>query len=118
VGAHESDTAPFTTLVIDGTPSNLAIAPSQSAGAGENDLFGVASETGGAKWAVGWWIDPATGNHETLVDGLVNGRWSLVPSPSPNPAAGDDGLAGVAAVPVVACGRWGSRATPMAIRRR
>jgi hypothetical protein len=99
VGAHESDTAPFTTLVIDGTPSNLAIAWSQSAGAGENDLFGVASETGGARWAVGWFIDPATGNHETLVDGLVNGHWSLVPSPSPNSAAGDDGLAGVAAVP-------------------
>jgi hypothetical protein len=65
---------------------------------GENDLFGVATATDGSTWAVGWDIDPATGNHDPLVLHGVNGVWSLIPSPSF--AVGSDiGLAAITAIP-------------------
>ncbi|MGA7123390.1 MAG: hypothetical protein WBY94_25025 [Polyangiaceae bacterium] len=39
-----------------------------------------------------------TDNHETLIEKGVNGRFTVVPSPSPNASAGDVGLSSVAAV--------------------
>jgi hypothetical protein len=98
VGARESDTTPFSTLVASGSPSTLALQSSPSNGSGENDLFAATTAADGSTWAAGWYIDPSSGNHETLTEQGVGGQWSLVPSPNPG-ANGDNGLAGIGAIP-------------------
>jgi hypothetical protein len=97
VGALESDTAPFSTLVAAGAASSLTLVNAPSNGAGENDLFAAATAADDSTWAAGWYIDPSTGNHETLTEQGIGGSWSLVPSPSPG--TGDNGLAGITAIP-------------------
>jgi hypothetical protein len=97
VGDRESGAAPYTTLVAAGAPKNQSILSTPNSGAGENDLFAAASASDGSTWAVGWAIDPASGNHITLTMQGVNGTWSVVPSP--NPGTGDNGLAGITAIP-------------------
>jgi hypothetical protein len=32
----------------------------------ENDLFAATTAADGSTWADGWYIDPSTGDHETL----------------------------------------------------
>jgi hypothetical protein len=98
VGQQESDTAPYTTYVAAGKPSSLVIQATPNAGAGENDLFAVATAEDGSTWAVGWNIDPTTDNHDPLVLQGINGVWSLVPSPS-FPAGSDSGFAAITAIP-------------------
>jgi hypothetical protein len=97
VGARESDTAPFTTLVAEGPTSGLSLVSSPSNGSEENDLFATTTAADGSTWAAGWYIDPSSGNHETLIEQGVGGVWSI--SPSQNPGTGENGLAGIAAVP-------------------
>jgi Phosphoesterase family len=99
VGDRESSTAQYTTFVAAGTTSDVDGVTTPNHGAGENDLFGAATASDGTTWAAGWVIDPSTGNHLTLVLHGAGGKWDLVPSPSPNPANGDDGLSSVTAVP-------------------
>jgi hypothetical protein len=100
VGQAETNVVPNTTLVSTGTTSSATLAITPSSGSGENDLFGAAVSADGTTWAVGWYIDPATGNHKTLVLGSSNGGpWTLASSPNPSGNASDNGLAGVAAVP-------------------
>jgi hypothetical protein len=65
-----------------------------NSGTGEQDLFAATTAADGTTWAAGW--DLAS-SYQTLVEQGVNGTWSLVASPSPGP--GDNGLAGIAAVP-------------------
>jgi hypothetical protein len=98
VGQQETDTAPYTTYVAAGAPSSLSIQTTPNAGAGENDLFGVATAADGSTWAVGWDIDPATDNHNPLVVQGINGVWSLVSSPR-FAAGSDSGLAAITAIP-------------------
>jgi hypothetical protein len=97
VGVRESDTAPFTTLVAAGPASGLALLDTPSEGTSENDLFGAATGHDGSTWAVGWYIDPASGNHRALVEHGLDGHWTI--APSPQPGGGDNGLAAVAAIP-------------------
>ena len=97
VGDRESSTAPYTTLVAAGSPSRMSILSTPNSGTGENDLFAAATAADGSTWAVGWAIDPSTGNHFTLTEQGVSGTWSIVPSP--NPGVGDNGLAGITAIP-------------------
>jgi hypothetical protein len=96
-GARESDTAPFTTLIAAGNPQQLSLVTTPNASSGEQDLFGAATAPDGSAWAVGWYIDPASGNHDTLVEHGSGGRWSLVASP--NPGTGDNGFGAVTAIP-------------------
>jgi hypothetical protein len=99
VGDRESSKAPYTTYVAAGGPTDVdVVSPTPNRGVGENDLFGATTASDGSKWAVGWFIDPSSGNHLTLVEHAVNGDWDLVQSPNPNPANGDNGLSSVAAV--------------------
>jgi len=98
VGQQETDTAPYTTHVAAGAPNSLSIQATPNAGAGENDLFAVTTAADGSTWAVGWDIDPATGNHDPLVLQGIKGVWSLIPSPS-FPAGSDSGLAAITAIP-------------------
>jgi Phosphoesterase family len=98
VGERETDTSPFTTLAIAGPLGGLALQSTPSNGAGENDLFAATTAADGSTWADGWYIDPSTGNHQTLTEQQSGGQWSIVPSPNPG-ANGDNGLAGIAAVP-------------------
>jgi hypothetical protein len=95
VGERETDITPFKTFVAAGSPLSLQDAP--SVGSGENDLFGAARTADGTTWAVGWNVDPASGNFATLTESSNGGTWSVVPSP--NPGTGDNGLAGIAAIP-------------------
>jgi hypothetical protein len=60
-------------------------------------LFAAATAADASTWAVGWAIDPTSGNHFTLTLQGVNGTWSIVPSP--NPGTADNGLAGITAIP-------------------
>jgi hypothetical protein len=97
VGDRENETAPYTTEVAAGPPSNLALVTSANVGAGENDLFGAATAGDGTTWAAGWLIDPASGNHLTLVEHGVGGVWSV--TATPDPGTGDNGFASIASVP-------------------
>jgi hypothetical protein len=97
VGDRESSTAPYTTFVAAGNGSGVSLVGTPNVTSGENDLFGAATAPGGSTWAVGWYIDPSSGNHQTLVEQGVAGLWTVVPSPSPS--TGDNGLASVAAIP-------------------
>jgi hypothetical protein len=99
VGDRESSKAPYTSYVASGAPSDVDGVSTPNRGAGENDLFGIATASDGTMWAVGWFIDPSSGNHLTLVEQGAGGTWSLVPSPSPNSANGDNGLSSVAPIP-------------------
>jgi hypothetical protein len=98
VGQQETDTAPYTTYVAAGAPNGLSIQMTPNAGTGENDLFGAGTAGDGSTWAVGWDIDPSTGNHDPLVLQGINGVWSLVQSPS-FAAGSDSGFAAIAAIP-------------------
>jgi hypothetical protein len=103
VGDRESSSAPYTTFAAAGDAAGVSILSTPNTGTGENDLFGAATARDGSTWAVGWYIDPSTGNHKTLVEHGVNGTWTVVPSPNPQPPApgtpGDNGLASIAAIP-------------------
>jgi hypothetical protein len=97
VGTRESEAVPYTTMVASGTPASLSLAATPNNGTGEQDLFSAATASDGSAWAGGWYIDPTTGNHQVLFEHGVNGSWSLVAGQ--NPGTGDNGIAGVAAVP-------------------
>jgi hypothetical protein len=97
VGDRENSSTPYTTLVAAGAPKSLSVLSTPNATAGENDLFAATTASDGSTWAVGWAVDPNSGNHGTLTLQGVNGTWSVVPSP--DPGAGDNGLAGVTAIP-------------------
>jgi hypothetical protein len=100
VGDRESSTSPYTTFVASGSGHTFGIIPTPNIGTGENDLFSATTARDGSTWAVGWYIDPNTGNHNTLVEHGENGIWTTVQSPNPNPPSpGDDGLASVAPIP-------------------
>jgi Phosphoesterase family len=99
VGDRESSVAPYTTFVAAGGEDRVSLVPTPNTGAGENDLFGAATARDGSTWAVGWFIDPSTGNHNTLVEHGVKGIWSVVDSPDPNQSLGDNGLSSVAEIP-------------------
>jgi hypothetical protein len=99
VGDRESSVAPYTTLVATGDEDGVSLVSTPNTGAGENDLFGAATARDGSTWAVGWFIDPSTGNHNTLVEHGVHGIWSVADSPNPNQSLGDNGLSSVAEIP-------------------
>jgi hypothetical protein len=92
VGARESDLTPFTTLVA----ANGTLVASPNNGAGEQNLFSATTAADGSTWAGGWYID-ANGDHQTLIEHGVAGSWSI--TPSPNPGNGDNGIAGITAIP-------------------
>jgi phosphoesterase family protein len=97
VGDSENSKVPYTTLVAGGAPSSLSVVSTPNNGAGENDLFAATTAADGSTWAVGWSVDPSSLNHLTLALQGVNGAWSTVPTP--NPGSGENGLAGITAVP-------------------
>ena len=98
VGQEETDIAPYTTYVAAGAPGSLSIQTTPNNGVTENDLFAPAIAADGSTWAVGWYIDPSSGNHDSLVLQGVNGTWNLVSSPAFK--SGDDsGLAAITAIP-------------------
>jgi hypothetical protein len=97
VGDRETDATPYTTLVASGPESSLGLLSTPSNGSEENDLFATTTTADGSTWAAGWYIEPGTGKHRTLTEQGVNGLWSLVPSP--NPGTGENGLAGISAIP-------------------
>lgn len=96
-GIGENDATPYTTAVIGGAPSSLALESTPNSGAGEQDLFGATTAADGSTWAAGWAVDPASLNHSSLIEHEVNGQWSI--AATANPGSGDNGFGGIAAVP-------------------
>jgi hypothetical protein len=96
VGDIEDSLSPYTTLVAEGAPGSLQILGSPNNGTDENDLFAAATASDGSTWAVGWYIN-ANGTHQTLTEQGMGPSWSLVASP--NVGTGDNGLAGITAIP-------------------
>jgi hypothetical protein len=97
VGDRESGTAPYTTEVATGAPSSLSLATSPSNGTGENDLFGAATGADGTIYAVGWYVDPSSGNYFSLIEHETGGVWSI--DSTPDPGTGSNGFAGITAIP-------------------
>jgi hypothetical protein len=97
VGDRENGTAPYTTEVAAGAPSSLSLVSSPNSGTGENDLFGAATAADASTYAVGWSVDPSTLSHNSLIEHGVNGQWSI--DTTPNPGTGDNGFAGITAIP-------------------
>lgn len=108
VGQRETDTAPYTTLVEAGPASEVSFLGSPNNGTGENDLFSATTASDGSTWAAGWYIEPETLAHRTLVERGVNGHWSLVASP--NPSTEENGFASIGAIPG-AGGLWAAGIT-------
>jgi hypothetical protein len=98
VGQQETDTTPYTTYVAAGVPGALSILKTPNAGVGENDLFAAETAADGSTWAVGWDIDPTTGNHDPLVLKGVSGVWSIVSS-AHLAAGSDSGFEAITAIP-------------------
>jgi hypothetical protein len=97
VGDRESSLSPYTTLVAAGPPNKLSLVSTPNSGSGEQDLFAATTATDGSTYAVGWAQDPSTLNHNSLVEHGVNGQWSI--DTTPDPGTGDNGFAGITAVP-------------------
>lgn len=98
VGQQETDSAPYTTYVAAGASGALSLETTPNEGTTENDLFGAETAADSSTWAVGWYIDPNSGNHDPLILQRVNGSWSLVSSPSFK-SGSDSGLAAICAIP-------------------
>jgi hypothetical protein len=74
------------------TPVNLAVA-----GSNWTDLWGVTSSNGQV-WAAGTFVDPASGNNETLLLQGSGSTWKVVNAPNPGSPSGSNILGGIAAV--------------------
>ncbi|HJP77457.1 MAG TPA: alkaline phosphatase family protein [Pseudonocardiaceae bacterium] len=99
-GDRENDKSPQRTLAITVTGRTATAAEPPTVGTSENDFYGVTS-LGGMAWAAGRSTDsdPNVQNHVTLIESLVNGRWTVQPTPNPGGAGGDNGFGGIAAAP-------------------
>lgn len=75
----------FDTLIERWNGSTWGIVPSPNVGA-QNHLLGVRAFSTNDAWAVGSHNVPGTLNFATLVMRWDGSRWSLVPSPNPEPA--------------------------------
>jgi hypothetical protein len=96
-GDRENSITPYTTLVESGSPSKLAFPITPNSGAGEQDLFAATTAADGSTYAAGWFVDPTSLNHGSLILHGVNGQWTI--DPTPDPGTGDNGFAGITSVP-------------------
>jgi hypothetical protein len=86
------------TLIEDGQNGSFAFQPSPNISGTENHLMGISSLSNDTAWAVGTYLDQASGNFFTLTMVGGDGGWKIVPSPNPGAANGDSGLGGVVAL--------------------
>lgn len=99
-GDREDDVTPQRTLAVTVSGAGADIAATPDIGSFENDFYGVTS-AGGTVWAAGRSTDdqPNVQNHVTLVERLAAGHWTVLPSPNPGGAGGDNGFGGISATP-------------------
>jgi hypothetical protein len=101
VGEDETDTATGTTgfAAILRPGFDWITQPVSRSNTDDNHLYGVAAARSGPAWAVGAFLDPASGNFFTLIETQREGDvgWTPVDSPNPNPQ-GTNQLGGVAVV--------------------
>ena len=96
-GDRESSTVPYTTMVAAGAPDKLSLVSTPNSNSGEQDLFAATTAGDGSTYAAGWAVDPSSLNHNSLILHGVGGQWSI--DSTPNPGTGDNGFAGITAVP-------------------
>jgi hypothetical protein len=92
-GDRENSINPYTTMVASGAPDGLSLVATPNASSGEQDLFAATTAADGSTYAAGWFID----SEQTLIEHGVSGHWSI--DTTPDPGTGDNGFAGIAAVP-------------------
>lgn len=97
VGDRENSTSPYTTLVEAGSPKSLAIQATPNSGSGEQDLFAAATASDGSTYAAGWDIVDSNDDHDSLILHGVGNSWNI--DTTPDPGTGDNGFAGITAVP-------------------
>jgi hypothetical protein len=99
-GDREDDITPQRTLAVSVTGGAASIATTPDVGSFENDFYGVTSADG-VVWAAGRSTDdqPNVQNHVTMIQRFTNGHWTVVPTPNPGGAGGDNGFGGIAATP-------------------
>jgi hypothetical protein len=97
-GEAGNNLSPTVTLLLNGQNGSFSIQPSPNIGSGENHLYGITSVSDAVAWAVGEYLDSASGHLFTLV--LTGGAsaWTQVPSPNPGSANGNSELSGVTVV--------------------
>jgi hypothetical protein len=66
----------------------------------ENDFYGVTS-AGEVTYAAGRSTEggPNAQKHATLVEQYVSGHWTVMPTPNPGGAGGENGFGGISATP-------------------
>jgi hypothetical protein len=69
-------------LAERGAGGRFALTGVTHAGAGEDHLYGVAAIAADAAWAVGGFVDPASGNFNTLIERGDDSGFTLVASPN------------------------------------
>jgi hypothetical protein len=100
VGTKEDGKDPQSSLAFTVTGSHAATSVTPQVGSFENDFYGLTS-AGKTTWAAGRSADsdPNVQNHVTLVEQLVHGRWTVMPTPNPGGTGGDNGFGGISAAP-------------------
>jgi hypothetical protein len=96
VGASSTDEG-SRTLAAVARHRRWGVEPSADVGAGDNFLYSVSAAVGATTWALGTYLDPASGNDFTLVEQSTAKGWAQVTSPSPS-SNGNNILGGVARV--------------------
>jgi hypothetical protein len=69
-------------LAERGEGAQLVAAGAVNMGAGENHLYGVGAHGKDASFAVGGFVDPASGNFNTLIERVDGSQFTVVPSPN------------------------------------
>jgi|GEM_PF-1808635 len=94
VGDSENNVVPSKTLIEDGTNGSWAFQTSPNVGSTENHLNGIAALDNDVAWAVGSYLDPASGALFTLTLRHDDSGWTVVPSPNPGSAVADNSALG------------------------
>jgi hypothetical protein len=82
-------------MVASGQLPGLSLVTTpNAAGGGEQDLFAATTAGDGSTYAAGWFLGSS---EQTLIEHSVNGQWTI--DPTPDPGTGDNGFAGITAVP-------------------
>jgi hypothetical protein len=97
IGDADDDVGSTRALAERGDNGHFAPADVGNVGAGENHLYGVGAIGKDAAWAVGGFLDPASGNFNTLIERGGDSGFAQVPSPN-GTQNGSNILASVAAV--------------------
>jgi hypothetical protein len=98
VGDAQDGVHSLRTFAVSSEPAGIAVQPTANPSDGDNRLAGIVAPSDDETWAVGGYLDTASGSQRTLVlHGGQGATWTQEPSPSPS-VSGDSQLASVSQV--------------------